>query len=234
MSVNLVAAAALVVGGALAVMAWRRRVRGAAAPSVWLWVERASWLATIIAVGFALNETVLSRCAPTATPGPSAQAVVTVPGSAVTTAAPQGTSPPVRLTKDEFLLTPSSDIDTNDLDKVDLDSGYPGHGDAPLLIGPPRNGGLADIIMEEGEIHPARTNDLAYLLLPAGQVGSYERCRAGLTDTKSKLSRIPLGKLKQGVQFCVMTNERHTALVRVVRAPSGVPLQMVVGFTVWE
>jgi hypothetical protein len=48
---------------------------------------------------------------------------------------------------------PSSGLGTNDRDKIDLDTGQPGHGGAPIQFGPRREGDAAEIILEEDELH---------------------------------------------------------------------------------
>jgi hypothetical protein len=47
-----------------------------------------------------------------------------------------------------YLLTPSSSVFTNDQDKVDLDTGCPGHGPTKPQVGPDRCGENADLILD--------------------------------------------------------------------------------------
>ncbi|GAA3543232.1 hypothetical protein GCM10022419_024260 [Nonomuraea rosea] len=183
-----------------------------ASASLWTWVERGGWCAGIVS-GVAAVWTLFS--APPAAP-----------------AKPQSSdSSSVVASSDGYRLEPCSSLDCNDRDKVDLDTGHPGHGSASIQIGPARKGGSAEIILEEDEIHGSDTTP-RYVIAPAMTAGAAD-CVNLLAHQSYRRLDIGLDDLGQGTKLCVETDEKHVALVSVMRI-SYDPVELEIAFTTWK
>ncbi|GII65591.1 hypothetical protein Skr01_56760 [Sphaerisporangium krabiense] len=182
--------------------------------AVWTWIERIGWLAGLISTVFAGVTLARDLSEPAAAPNASS--------------AGPSPSPAVKVSRNSYTLHASSWISTNDRDKVDLDTGHPGHGRASLQVGPARDGGPAEIILEDDSIHGADPK-VSYTLTRAT---TYAACAAALAREGDHLTEIPLDRLGPGSRFCVTTDEKRLSLVRVV-ARNSETAELVIAFTTW-
>jgi hypothetical protein len=143
--------------------------------------------------------------------------------SAVT---PEGLRPHTPLLeKSGYRLTPSSDPLTNVGDKVDLDTGCPGWGPTGVRVGRSRCGDLADLIVEEHELH-APDHAPRLVLLKFGRKASEVACREQMA---SAVGAVRLAHLTAGSALCVRTDKDDIATVHV----DSVAQDLVLSFEVW-
>lgn len=118
----------------------------------------------------------------------------------------------------QHILKESNSPLTNANDKVDLDTGEPGHG--PQLQGPwspARAGRLADLVVEHTEVHSGCRSPLM-LLAREGTAPTVAACRAALAARPGALTgSIPFSELEKGSVICMQTDEGLIAAVKVVR-----------------
>jgi len=133
-------------------------------------------------------------------------------------------------------LQRSSSIDTNDQDKVDLDTACPGWGGMSIRLGPRRCGELADLIVDEEGIHTPEGKP-QMLRPPSEPTAGYETCRTMLGQrVNDKMSIIETDDLKPGVTLCVETDKRNIAIVRVDEVgldAMGNLEKVTISFTIW-
>jgi hypothetical protein len=144
--------------------------------------------------------------------------------------------PPPIVDKTGYLLRRSSFIDTNDEDKVDVDTGCPGWGGMRPRIGPSRCGELADVILDEEGLHTAEGRPrLVYL--PPGRDSGYESCRVALAQRPDPgVVEVGVGELAAGGDLCIETDLGNLAAVRIdelsLDAAGGLE-SMTISFRVW-
>jgi hypothetical protein len=165
----------------------------------------------------------------------SAASTATETNAPVPTGAADGTPPPL-MDKENYVLRPSSSVDTNDKDKVDLDTGCPGWGEMFPHIGPRRCGGLADLVVEPDAIHTA-DDQPAIVVLPPGVEGTYLSCHSRLTsEPNASVSSLPASGLKDGEAMCIRTDQGNTALVQLDKVPKddlGQLTSVTIEFKLW-
>lgn len=137
---------------------------------------------------------------------------------------------------DTYVLRVSRMVDTNDEDKIDLDTGCPGWGDMRPRIGPPRCGELGDVVVDEDGIH-AGDRRPRLLLLDRESAGGYTSCLAGLTDESARrVGKLPLASLGVGSEICVRTDFENTGLVRIkdiATDQNGELHELTISYQVW-
>lgn len=137
---------------------------------------------------------------------------------------------------DGYVLRRSSFLDTNDQDKVDVDTGCPGWGGMSPRVGPSRCGELADIILDQEGIHTAEGRPRLVSLLP-GQVGGYQSCQVALAARPSPaVAEIGVRRLQTQREFCVRTDLGNLAAVvteELVVDGSGQLESMTISFRTW-
>ncbi|ROP41955.1 hypothetical protein EDD40_7441 [Saccharothrix texasensis] len=116
--------------------------------------------------------------------------------------------PQPTMAKKEYRLKPSSDVRTNDIDKIDLDTGCPGWGPTSIPVGRKRCGELADLIVEDYGVHAPNDQPL---LTPVDGLATYTSCR----DRTDGVGTILLEDLHEGAQLCVWTDKRNIAAVHI-------------------
>ncbi|MDH2428803.1 hypothetical protein [Sphaerisporangium sp. TRM90804] len=202
----------------------RRKQQSSA--TAWKWIERSDWIAGLGSFLVAVTALLVQVFGPTTQtthpPGEEAS-----PPSAVG----KEETPPVVVTRNAHTLKASSWIATNDVDKVDLDSGHPGHGKSSIQLGPPRKGGPAEIILEQDRIH-GYDSKIRYTLV-AGTTTTHTQCAKALTHEADHLTEIPLDRLTPGTRLCVATDEARTALVRIVDRDLD-KARLLLAFTTWS
>jgi hypothetical protein len=141
------------------------------------------------------------------------------------------------LSKDSYVLRRSSFIDTNDQDKVDLDTACPGWGNQHPRLGPSRCGELADLILDEEGIHNANSRPNIIAPTPHSSL-DINSCNATFsTDPAHLVSRVSTRDLAVGYTFCVKTDLDATALVEIdtIDTDSDGALQtLTISFKVWK
>ncbi|MFV2012876.1 MULTISPECIES: hypothetical protein [unclassified Micromonospora] len=166
-----------------------------------------------------------------ATGGPS-RTTPTVACDAVAAHRPVEAPVPVVLHRTGCVLRATTDVFTNYRDKIDADTGEPGRGSTERLVGPVRDGGLADLIVEYHRIRSA-SDTPSFALVRAGRPGGYQTCRTFQQRPGRLVATIRHSEIRRGDQLCVLTDERRTALVQVVEPPTPPRPRMVVDVTVW-
>ncbi|MGH3942874.1 MAG: hypothetical protein ACRDTG_30480 [Pseudonocardiaceae bacterium] len=140
------------------------------------------------------------------------------------------------ITKQGYVLRPSSSIATNDQDKVDMDTGCPGWGDMRPRLGPSRCGEQADIIADEEGIHTADGGPHLYTL--ATDARTFESCVAALnTEPDSGMNQLDVASLKVDDQICVRTDKRNIALIQIDAMTTdtlGQLAKLTIKFEVWQ
>ncbi|MEU7832592.1 MULTISPECIES: hypothetical protein [unclassified Nonomuraea] len=193
----------------------RRQEADQPASSFWTWMERIGWLFSIVS-GIAAVWTLVAP----ASPGPASAKPPSPDPSSVATSS------------NDYLLKPCSwTIVCNDGDKVDLDTGTPGHGSSSIQVGAAREGGLAEIILEDDHIHGPDTTR-RFVIAP-GTAASADDCVNLLAHENYRQLEVRMDDLKQGAKVCVETNEKKVALVSVMRV-SYEPVELEIAFTTWE
>lgn len=140
-----------------------------------------------------------------------------------------GESAPI-MSAENYRLAPSSSVFTNDQDKVDLDTGCPGHGPTRPQLGPARCGENADLILDSGELLTwERMPRIA--LLPADRPASHTTCRQSAAEGNLAGS-IEVNRLEAGSGLCVLTDKGNIAAVRI-ESLAELPT-IVISFDVWS
>lgn len=116
--------------------------------------------------------------------------------------------PEPTMTKKGYRLKPSSDVRTNDIDKIDLDTGCPGWGPTSIPVGRKRCGELADLIVEPYGLHAPNDQPL---LAPVDGLATHTSCR----DRTDGVGTILLEDLHDGAQLCVWTDKHSIAAVHI-------------------
>jgi hypothetical protein len=168
-----------------------------------------------------------------------AAALVAAPnGDNQSSASPStGSDPSPVLETKNYKLTVSSFVDTNDQDKIDLDTGCPGWGSMRPRIGPSRCGELADIILDEEGLH---SNDGRPTLakLVSNSHPRYDDCQAALNDEPDHtVSKLDVSDIGAGTELCVRTDLNRTALVHLEDLELDTAGQLAastISFTVWD
>ncbi len=125
----------------------------------------------------------------------------------------EGTAEPVTepepfIRKSGYRLKPSSFINSNDRDKIDLDTGCPGRGATPHQLGPARCGELADLIVEDYGIHtPDSEPRITVLTGPA----SYNTCH----NRTDGVGTVALDAITSDTELCVTTDKDNVAAVHI-------------------
>jgi hypothetical protein len=136
-----------------------------------------------------------------------------------------------------YTLTISSFVDTNDQDKIDLDTGCPGWGSMRPRFGPSRCGELADLILDEEGLHSSDGRPTLVKLVSPSHAG-YDDCQAALDDEPDHtVSRIDVDDIGGGSELCVRTDLNKVALVRIddlALDALGQPQVLTISFTVWD
>jgi nucleoside phosphorylase len=136
-----------------------------------------------------------------------------------------------------FRMRPSSFVDTNDEDKVDLDTGCPGWGSMGIKVGPPRCGELADLVIDGNELHSARGN-ANMIVLAATDAPRRATCAAAIARKPNNgVSTIAAKDLRARLTFCVDTDKRNIGLVRITAVDHDQldqVVSMTIDFTVWR
>ncbi|MGK5532361.1 hypothetical protein [Streptomyces sp. URMC 129] len=125
-------------------------------------------------------------------------------------------SPPVQAPATDqagtYVLKESNNPFTSDNDKLDIDTGLPGHGSQPQIR--PNAGGLADLIMEPERLHTP--DDEPRLMLTTGSPTDLAACDAALSATPANArGSIPHHELTSGAVLCVRTDLGLTATVEI-------------------
>jgi hypothetical protein len=171
--------------------------------------------------------TAMESNAPTPTPTPTPTSTPTGTG---------GGTPSLLMDKANYVLRPSSFVDTNDQDKVDLDTGCPGWGDMFPHVGPRRCGDLADLIVESDTIHTA-DGQPAIAILPSGVTGTYASCHSKLdSEPNTSVSSLQVSSLEDGEALCVRTDRGNIALVhldKIQKDSLGQLASLTIEFKVW-
>ncbi|MFY1631687.1 hypothetical protein ACN27F_00160 [Solwaraspora sp. WMMB335] len=139
---------------------------------------------------------------------------------------------PVLLRRTGCVLSASTDVFRNHLDKIDVDSGGPGRGGSRHLVGAARAGGAADVIVEYHRIRNAHDAP-SYVVLPDDAQGDHQTCRSALRQASRRVRTIAHGTLRAGDSVCLFTDERRVALIRVVEPPVPPRPRLVADVTVW-
>lgn len=140
-------------------------------------------------------------------------------------------SPSVLVEDDSYRLVPSDFFSSNDEDKVDLDTGEPGYGSSSILVGEAREGGPAELILENDQVHTG--HDAVDYALVADPAPSHGACAEALADGANLTQGIDLDDLRVGSAFCVRTNDGNIARVQV-RELSLDDVEMTVAFRTWR
>jgi hypothetical protein len=144
--------------------------------------------------------------------------------------------PPVKRQVESRTLVPSSNVATNDRDKIDLDSGCPGWGGMSPKVGPSRCGALADLIVDDDGVHNSNGRP-SIVVLPSGSSSGYAACaRAFDQEPSPMVSQVELGQIETGLELCVLTDEQEVSRVQLVdvqRGLSGGLTSIKVTYIVW-
>jgi len=164
--------------------------------------------------------------------------------TALTTAGVRHPAPPRLINEvDSYSLT-SSDGFCPTEDKIDLDSGQPGHGSQPQLgeydTLPEgiqdkcrHEGGLAELILEDDELHGP--DGRPTLVLVDGGHADFAACRTAVDQTPQSTSRVALSAIAAGDRLCVRTDIGNVALVEIKDVdPSLFAARITIAFTVWQ
>jgi hypothetical protein len=123
-------------------------------------------------------------------------------------------------------------------DKLDLDSGQPGHGGQAQLgdyVERCRTeGGLAELILERSELHTP-DNSRLYKVMRDASTASFDDCNKALGNPAELRARLSLAELSAGAGVCVQTDEGNIALMRVHRiGKAGTESEVVISFVTWN
>jgi hypothetical protein len=134
---------------------------------------------------------------------------------------PPGDTAEPGLVTEDFTLRPSYFWTTADIDKLDIDTGEPGHGSQVQIPGNENPGGLAELILEPERLHTP-DDEPRYLRVPDGTAVDPAACEARIaSDADGMVGTIELTELAQGHTLCVRTDEGLTAVVEVVEHDIG-------------
>ncbi|MFC4056101.1 hypothetical protein ACFOY4_40990 [Actinomadura syzygii] len=131
------------------------------------------------------------------------------------------------------VLRPSTSVFKNHLDKIDLDTGEPGHGGTEVLIGYRRKGGPAEIILNFHDISNA-SRVPGFVKIARDQPAGAAECRALLRNRAARVSRFNNADLGQGDRLCVKTDQGRIALVHVQEMMAAPNPRLVIAFQVWD
>ncbi len=122
-------------------------------------------------------------------------------------------------------------------DKVDLDTAQSGFGGQAQLgdyLEQCRvEGGLAELILEQDEVHGPGNVPL-FSVPQAGAVIGYEECRAAVSARERLRTRLFLDELRNGDTFCAVTDESRIARVSVLDVSVGAEARLTIAFTTWR
>ncbi|MFC4857258.1 hypothetical protein [Actinophytocola glycyrrhizae] len=156
---------------------------------------------------------------------------------AADTAAEQGAAGPERVVQDtaSYELV-SSDGFCPTGDKVDLDTAQSGHGGQTQLgdyLGECRvEGGLAELILEQDEVHGPGNAPL-FSVPRAGAAIGYDECRAAVDASERLRSRLFLDELRNGDTFCAVTDEGRVARISVLDVSVASKARLTIAFVTW-
>jgi hypothetical protein len=121
-------------------------------------------------------------------------------------------------------------------DKVDLDTARSGYGGQPQLGDFMEEcrveGGLAELILEQDELHTPKNSPLLYLLGAAG-TNDQGTCRDALRQSERLRSRVSLSELNVGDHMCVKTDQGSVSQVSITSVTRSVEAEMLIQFTTW-
>lgn len=134
-----------------------------------------------------------------------------------------------------YVLRDSDFINTNDQDKIDLDTAYPGWGNQHPHMGPSRCGELADLILDPEALHNANERP-SLLLLPPGTDATQQTCRTALDNTPEQMvSLIEADKLGLDLHLCVQTDQNAVAVVRIDAIDfDAIPAELTLSYELWK
>jgi hypothetical protein len=159
---------------------------------------------------------------------PSPSATVTQTG---------GAEPTPTIVKSGYILRVSTFVDTNDEDKVDLDTACPGWGSMHPRIGPSRCGELADIVLDENGIHTADGGP-GFIVVPAGTPSGYQTCVSAFgVQSNQAVNQIEAQDVSVGDQVCIKTDLAAISAVHidhVTKDNLGDLREIKISFTVWR
>ncbi|OLF07584.1 hypothetical protein BLA60_27085 [Actinophytocola xinjiangensis] len=194
------------------------------------WVPRPQWLRNIhlfIALGVLVAATAVMNFVFQSEPDENTTAIGT---------RELDEEPRPAIATDTYVLRVSRMVDTNDEDKIDLDTGCPGWGDMWPRVGPPRCGELGDVVVDEEGIHTGDDKP-RLLLLGRESAGGHTSCLAGLTDESARrVGKLPLASLGVGSEICVKTDFENTGLVRIkdiATDQNGELRELTISYQVW-
>lgn len=130
--------------------------------------------------------------------------------------------------RQQYVLKESNLTFTNMLDKVDLDTGHPGHGSQ--LQGdwnPARDGRLADLIVERSDVHTA-CQTASLLLAGRGAETNVDGCRAALAGGSTLTNSIKLADLAEGDVICAKTDEGLIAHIEIASVRTSYPASVTI------
>jgi hypothetical protein len=129
-------------------------------------------------------------------------------------------------------LTASNFITTNDLDKIDLDTGHPGHGGQTQgAWNPTRGGRLADLIVEQDRIHTVN-NDARIRAASQRASDNPAWCVEEVRDRSGLVGTLSLTDAARMKAICMLTDENNVAFVRLVRVNGANPTTIDIDVTV--
>jgi hypothetical protein len=134
-----------------------------------------------------------------------------------------------------YVLRDSDFIDTNDQDKIDLDTACPGWGNQHPHMGPSRCGELADLILDPEGLHNANERP-SLLLFPPGTDATRQICRRTLDNTHEHMvSQIEADQLGPDVHLCVQTDQNAIAVVRIDAIDfDAMPAELTLSYELWK
>jgi hypothetical protein len=148
-----------------------------------------------------------------------------------------GAEPAPTIVERGYVLRVSTFVDTNDEDKIDLDTACPGWGSMHPRIGPSRCGDLADIVLDENGVHTADGRP-RFVVFPAGTPEDYQTCKNAFgAQPNQAVNQIGARDLGAGDQVCVQTDLAAIGAVHidhVTRDGPGDLREIKISFTVWR
>ncbi|WP_157881450.1 toll/interleukin-1 receptor domain-containing protein [Streptomyces phaeochromogenes] len=128
-----------------------------------------------------------------------------------------------------FTLQESNNPFTADKDKLDIDTGDPGHGTQPQIRSNP--GRLADLILEPERLHTP-DNEPRILLVESESAINPTLCATLLEKEQNNLrGSVPLDELPPGSHLCVKTDEGLSAVMEVTEISSEYPVSLTLEVT---
>jgi hypothetical protein len=134
-----------------------------------------------------------------------------------------------------YVLRDSDFIDTNDQDKIDLDTACPGWGNQHPHVGPSRCGELADLILDPEGLHNANERP-SLLLLPPGTDATQQICRTTLHNPHEHMvSQVEVDQLGPDIHLCAQTDQNAVAAVRIDAVDfDAVPAELTLSYELWK